>query len=202
MITETHIYWHHFYDKNTLENCTQEGMHVTEKTRSVPEREDVSERAVRLRGLTSREPECGAAAAMPCGGLWEFRSKSQKSRSTSPISEDAREVGGLIPTLTPTLTRAGGERAAGLVSGEELETSEQLSSPMAERLSVATPEPSTSIPPPLRPPLSTLAIRRPPGHTLTHSPTRSFTKRPTDWYGNECREGGMLANLPVPLGDS
>lgn len=87
-----------------------------------------------------------------------MRSKSQKSRSTSPMSEEAREVGGLIPTLTPTLTRAGGESAPGLVSGEELDTSEQLSSPMAERLRVATPEPKTYIPA-ARAVASTLAMR-------------------------------------------
>lgn len=105
----------------------------------------MSEGEAIARGLSKRAL-VEAMDAMPCGGLGELRSRSQKSRSTSPMSEEAREVGGLMPTLTPTLTSAGGERAPGLVSGDELDTSEQLSSPMAERLSVATPEPNTNIP--------------------------------------------------------
>lgn len=125
---------------------------------SRPEMEEASESDVRLLGLTRREVVVEAAAAMPWGGLCELRSRSQKSKSTSPMSEEAREVGGLIPTLTPTLTRAGGERAPGLVSGEELDTSEQLSSPIAERLRVATPEPKTNIPA-ARAVASTLAMR-------------------------------------------
>lgn len=123
---------------------------------SRPDNEEVSEGEAMARG--SSRALVGATGAMPCGGLGELRSRSQKSRSTSPMSEEAREVGGLMPTLTPTLTRAGGERAPGLVSGDELDTSEQLSSPMVERLSVATPEPNTNIPS-TRAVASTLAIR-------------------------------------------
>lgn len=140
----------------------------------------MSEGEAIARGLSKRAL-VEAMDAMPCGGLGELRSRSQKSRSTSPMSEEAREVGGLMPTLTPTLTSAGGERAPGLVSGDELDTSEQLSSPMAERLSVATPEPNTNIPS-TRAVASTLAKRWHGGRhaSSTDCHTRESVASPTD----------------------
>lgn len=118
---------------------------------AVPESED-SEGVATLRWLSMDVVEATAL----CGGLWELRSRSQKLRSTSPMSVSASVIGGLIST--PTLTKAWGDTAPGVVSGEELDTSEQLSSSMAERVSVTPPGPSTYMPP--RPPeVTTFVIR-------------------------------------------
>lgn len=134
---------------------------------AVPESED-SEGAATLRWLSMDVVEATAL----CGGLWELRSRSQKLRSTSPMSVSASVIGGLIST--PTLTKAWGDTAPGVVSGEELDTSEQLSSSMAERVRVTPPGPSTYMPP--RPPeVTTFVIRTATRYGLDNKWRRKLT---------------------------